>query len=344
MKRKLGLILVVALLVLMVGPLAALASGYVRATGDLNVRSSPSLSGKELGTIYSGSTASYLGSSSVDDRGVRWYKVSFKGSSGWVSSRYCTLNDVSRDTSYIRATGDLNVRSSPSLDGKEIGGISSGNTASYLGQSSVDDRGVRWYKISYKGGSGWVSSRYCTLVDGDYYGDDLYGDGGYGYTTDEYVDRGYDTYYYSDSGYIRATGDLNVRNAPNLDGRELGTIYSGGTASYLGIGSTDSRGVRWYKISYNGGSGWVSSRYCDLITGTYRDYDYAPSYIKAVGGDLNVRSSPSLGGKLLGTIMQGNTASYLNASSTDSRGVVWYKISYKGSAGWVSSMYANLYY
>ena len=26
----------------------------------------------------------------------------------------------------------------------------------------------------------------------------------------------------------------------------------------------DERGVTWYKISYNGASGWVSSRYCEL--------------------------------------------------------------------------------
>ena len=35
--------------------------------------------------------------------------------------------------------------------------------AAYLGEHSADERGVTWYRISYNGGSGWVSSRYCTL-------------------------------------------------------------------------------------------------------------------------------------------------------------------------------------
>ena len=41
--------------------------------------------------------------------------------------------------------------------------ISRGGTATYLDDYSVDERGVTWYKISYNGGTGWVSSRYCEL-------------------------------------------------------------------------------------------------------------------------------------------------------------------------------------
>ena len=38
-----------------------------------------------------GQTASYLGSTKKDARGVAWYKVSFNGRTGWVSSRYGKL-------------------------------------------------------------------------------------------------------------------------------------------------------------------------------------------------------------------------------------------------------------
>ena len=44
-----------------------------------------------------------------------------------------------------------------------VDGLFQGDTATYLGDSSVDSRGVAWYRISWEGGSGWVSSRYTTL-------------------------------------------------------------------------------------------------------------------------------------------------------------------------------------
>ena len=38
--------------------------------------------------------------------------------------------------------------------------IKSGRTLEYTGKSSVDSRGVRWYRVKYHGSFGWVSSRY----------------------------------------------------------------------------------------------------------------------------------------------------------------------------------------
>ena len=67
-----------------------------------------------------------------------------------------------------------------------------------------------------------------------------------------------------DAAGIEATGRLNVRSGPGLNYDDKGTLLSGSTATYLNEYSVDERGVTWYKISYNGGSGWVSSRYCEL--------------------------------------------------------------------------------
>ena len=55
-----------------------------------------------------------------------------------------------------------------------------------------------------------------------------------------------------------------MRSGPGLSYDDKGTLLSGSTATYLDEYSVDERGVTWYKISYNGGSGWVSSRYCEL--------------------------------------------------------------------------------
>ena len=45
-----------------------------------------------------------------------------------------------------------------------LGYINEGNTATFLGKSSTDARGVKWYKIKYDGVTGWISSRYSKIV------------------------------------------------------------------------------------------------------------------------------------------------------------------------------------
>ena len=141
-------------------------TSYVQASGgDVNIRKTPSLLGMDLGTMREGQTAVYLNQSSTDDRGVVWYYVNFNGTVGWVSSRYATLYAGSISlTRYVTATnGDVNIRKTPSLLGADLGTLTEGNSAVYLGQSSTDDRGVVWYYVSYNGTVGWVSSRYSRL-------------------------------------------------------------------------------------------------------------------------------------------------------------------------------------
>lgn len=146
----------------------------VQATAQCNVRTGPGLDYDKMGLLFEGDRVEYLGTSSTDSRGVTWYKVRFYSyGTGWTSSKYSELvtgapgatdgGSVSSSGSYIEATGDLNVRSGPGLGYSYIGIIREGNTATYLGSSSVDERGVTWYEIAYKSGSGWVSSRYCIL-------------------------------------------------------------------------------------------------------------------------------------------------------------------------------------
>jgi len=64
----------------------------------------------------------------------------------------------------VRTTGDVWLRTGPGLDYDAVSILSSGKTFEYLGESSVDERGVAWYRISAGGKEGWVSSRYSELI------------------------------------------------------------------------------------------------------------------------------------------------------------------------------------
>lgn len=142
----------------------ALAATVYASDGDSYIRSQPSLSGKQLATLHDGASAEYLGRSSVDGRGVAWYRVSYNGTTGWVSSRYTSFEGgyYVYDTVYASG-GDSYIRSQPNLSGAQLATFYDGTSATYLGESSVDGRGVEWYRVSYRGTTGWVSSRYTYL-------------------------------------------------------------------------------------------------------------------------------------------------------------------------------------
>lgn len=249
-KRSRFLLMLTAILLAMAFSGTALAAGYVQATGgDVYVRTAPNRSGNGLDAMQEGDTATYLDSSAVDERGVVWYYVNYKGKSGWVSSRYSKLYGASASvpsgnvtSGTVKATeGDTYLRTEPNLNGTGIDAMQEGDSAVYLGSSSIDGRGVIWYYVSYNGKTGWVSSRYTTLYSGSSSS-----------TTTSY-------------GTAQAVGgDCNIRNAPNLNGNEIGLMKEGQTATYLGSSSVDARGVTWYKIKFNGNVGWVSSRYTNI--------------------------------------------------------------------------------
>lgn len=230
--KKIRILLALAMIAALISG-AALADGYVEAGAQVNVRSGPGLSYRDLGTIYSGDTLEYLEKSSIDNRGVVWYKVEYKGEPGWVSSKYCELfGEV-----YVYATdGQSYIRQNPNLNGKALTVMHEGEAAEYLGKTSIDNRGVAWYKVEFDGWTGWVSSKYTTLGEEEIYTREVIADDGQSY----------------------------IRDYPSLDGAKLTVFRQDDSAVYLEKSAKDERGVTWYKVEYKGVIGWVSSRYASV--------------------------------------------------------------------------------
>ena len=61
-------------------------------------------------------------------------------------------------------SGDSYVRKHPDRDAADIGVLYRGDSAPYLEEKRWDDRDVVWYKVSFRGRTGWVSSRYTKIV------------------------------------------------------------------------------------------------------------------------------------------------------------------------------------
>ena len=141
----------------------ALASGKIKTTGDTNLRKGAGLKYKIIKVVPKGTTLTYT-STKTDSRDVKWYKVTYKSKTGWISSIYTkkASDDETPLNTVWAKKGSTNIRKSPSLSGKILGVLKKGDYATYLRQTKKDSRGITWYKITTRDGkiTGWVSSKY----------------------------------------------------------------------------------------------------------------------------------------------------------------------------------------
>ena len=166
MKRIRKLLAALLLAALCLSALSALADGLVWTTASVNLRKGPGLDYKATRTISEG-TKMEFDKTRKDGRGVKWYHVTYKGRTGWISSKYATEGKSSGSSSSssssgkkIVTTGKLHLRSGAGLDYKSLRTIGSGKTLTY-DETKTDERGVVWYHVTYKGKTGWVSSKYA---------------------------------------------------------------------------------------------------------------------------------------------------------------------------------------
>lgn len=64
---------------------------------------------------------------------------------------------------------------------------------------------------------------------------------------------------------VRTTANVWMRAEPDKESAQITSLPEGASLEYLGETRVDDRGVAWYKVAHNGQSGWVSSRYSELI-------------------------------------------------------------------------------
>ena len=235
-------------------------------------------------------------------------------------------------------SGACHVRTGPGSWYESIGIVNKGSYLTYDGDSTYSD-GTTWYSVIFHDEYGWVSSKYAWLSDEG--GTTTYSSGGQGGSYDTGASG---SFAYGASVYI--SGNCNVRYGPSLSYDTMGTAFKGDVLYGTGDINTDSRGVDWYSVRFKNSEGWVSSVYASIGGGAtyYDDDDDYGDTVVGTDGDSHVRTGPGLGySKLEGVLHKGGSATFLGETSVDNRGVVWYKISWNGSSGWVSSRYTTLY-
>jgi uncharacterized protein YgiM (DUF1202 family) len=156
---------------------SAPTTGTYRVTANvLNVRSGSNTSHSIIGKMYRGHEVAVIGKENG------WYKVNHNGQTGYVSAEYMQkVGEGSSSTSvekpsppppppptssgslgtYIVTASTLNVRQGPNTSYQKVGALYNQQKVTVLGETNG------WYKIEYKGQTGYISSSFAKKHTGD---------------------------------------------------------------------------------------------------------------------------------------------------------------------------------
>ena len=126
------------------------AGKVITSSGNLNVRSTPSSSGRVITSVK---RATWL---TVKDKSGDWYKVEFAdGKFGWCNSKYIRLYDDTYEMTVDVSSGKLNVRSGSGTSHSVIDKLSDGDSVVILYGNS------KWSRILYSGNKiGYAATPY----------------------------------------------------------------------------------------------------------------------------------------------------------------------------------------
>ena len=260
----------------------------VYTTGDLHVRAKPTKNSEKLGVLKKGTA--------VETTGLKngWYTIKYNGKTGYISAKY-TTETKPETTKTVYTTGDLYVRAKPTKNSEKLGVLKKG--------TAVETTGTKdgWYKITYKGKTGYISGKYVT-------------------TTKPRT---------AETTIVYTTANLNVRDKATTEGKKLGVLKKGTAVETLGLKNG------WYTIKYNGKTGYISAKYTtEVKPGTEKPTTPATKTVYTTS-DLNVRAEPNKNAKKLGVLKKGTEVKTITLKNG------WYSIAYNGKTGYISAKYTT---
>ncbi|HIW77392.1 MULTISPECIES: SH3 domain-containing protein [Gordonibacter] len=206
---------------------AAEAVTTMATTAPLNLRDASSLNGAVIDVMPQGASVPVYG---MTDSG--WYHVKYQDKEGFCYFQYLnfegtqegTVHDGKTTTMY--ATAPLNVRAQPNTESAILGSLAVDEGVPVVAKHDG------WFTVNYQG-----QDAYCY---GGYLG---FGQGGY--TPDAESTAGKNT-----MNSLVTTAPLNVRTAPGMDARIIGSFAAGETVNVLAMEGD------WYKVKFGDTTGY----------------------------------------------------------------------------------------
>ena len=216
------------------GTVTVMAADAGQASGtNVNVRAEAGTGADVLGKINKGTEFEIL------DKDGNWFEISYNGNRGFVSKDYfeVTKADARIDGSSV------NCREKASTSASSLGKFADGDYVCVTGQNDS------WYRISYKGGSAYVSKDY---VDGDFVK----------YTAKIANEAAAAESKVTVYGVVTADGGLKLRKEASLNSIVV-TVLPKGTEV-----NVDRVGQEWVRVTTDGGQkGYVSAEFLSVREG-----------------------------------------------------------------------------
>ncbi len=315
----------------------------------LNVRSGAGTGYSKIGTLKKGKTFIVTGTAK-DKSGVKWYKFKYSSKkNGYVSSKYVdikanTVTSVSNLKGTVNTKSDpLTVRSGAGSSYKKLGTLAKGKTFTITGKAK-DSSGVWWYRFTYSGKNGFVSSKYVktksTATSSSSSSTSNGSSSSSGTSSTGSSETGINL-----MGTVNTANDpLTVRSGPGSSYSSIGTLKKG-TTFVITSKAKDSSGKYWYKFDYGDTVGYVSSSY--VTTSSAGSSSSAEAVMFKVGtttaeSGVNVRSGAGTSYSVLTVLSKGSVVT-VTGSAKASNDKVWYEYKYSSSkSGYICSDYLSV--
>ena len=315
MKNITALVLAAVMSVGMAGPLPAAASGdtYTVNVSSVNIRSSASTDAKVITRASRGENVEVTGTSGD------WYKVKYKGDTGYIRKDMLvegTSATSSSSSPTAKVTGSsVNIRKSASTGAAVLKRVEKGTV---LEAVSISDG---WVKVKYSGVTGYVSADYVKVSG-------LSSSSGSSETLKEMDSK----------GAINAS-EVNVREGAGTSSSKMYSLSKGASVDVTGIKGD------WYRVHTSKGTGYVLAKYVTLVsdsnsTAASDSTSESLKEMSAMGtitaGGVNVRKSASTSAKALYKLGKGDDVSVTGRQGD------WYRIKTSEGTGFVKGDYIKV--
>ena len=284
-----------------------------------------------------------------DGSGTTWYKIKYAGGEGYMRHDFITVKEAEEDKNEDNNnntntdqksgkvnTNSVNVRSGAGTNNRVVGNLSSGTAVTIVGEGK-DSSGATWYKIKYTGGEGYMRHDFITLDNaGSNDNANTDNNGGNGSSASTI------------NGKVNGNS-VNVRKGAGTNNAVVKNVNAGFAVIITGE-DKDASGAKWYKVTFNGGEGYIHSNYVTITNAPATDggsdsTPSTPSYEQKTGKVnqdwVNVRAGAGTN-HAARTSLRKDTAVTITGEEKDSAGATWYKITHSGGTGYMRSDFITI--
>ena len=137
--------------------------------------------------------------------------------------------------------------------------------------------------------------------------------------------------------YVQASGDSNIRSAPDITSAIVKSARSGDVFEYLHEKVQTSDNRTWLKVRYGSSNiGYISQKVGNVTSS-------APGYVRLLENGTNIRIDTSTTSSIVATGNAGDTIAYTGYSYPKNDGRIWLEVIFDdGNVGYVSQKVATL--